>query len=239
MDVAEVYALTARRSGPLPVAAAAGESLTPASASTDPAWLDQQIAAAASTYRTADARVAGTMWWYAASWAMLAGPLATLLATGYPVDPALDATFLHVRPGGLVSATHSVRTLEKDDLPAALRELFQDVITAICEVTKQRDRPLWAIAADSLATQALAAGTAVGDIARGSQVAVEIASAIGDPLPQPRFVDIPYKNHESCQRFVHRTSCCLIYLVPGNALCTSCPRRSAQDRAARLADLIP
>jgi hypothetical protein len=101
-------------------------------------------------------------------------------------------------------------------------------------VTEQRDRPLWAIAADSLATQALAAGMAVGDIARGSAVAQELGAEIGDPMPLPRFEDVAYTRHQSSERFVRRTSCCLIYRVPGTDLCTSCPRRPADDRLARL-----
>jgi hypothetical protein len=154
------------------------------------------------------------MWWYAASWAMLVQP-----AVDPTMDPRLDALMLDVRPGGLISASRSVRALD-GDLADALRELFAETIAAVCAVTGQRDRPLWAIAADSLATQQLAAGR--------PEVAVDLGKAIGDPLPLPRFEEVQGKV------FVRRTSCCLIYLAPGNDLCTSCPKRSADDRRQRL-----
>ncbi|WP_163508392.1 (2Fe-2S)-binding protein [Fodinicola acaciae] len=177
-------------------------------------WLAGQIEAAKATYRTGDERVAGTMWWYAASWSLLVQP-----ASEPGMDPRLDAIVLDVRPGGLISASRSTRTLD-GDLATALRDLFAETIASICVVTGQRDRPLWAIAADSLATQQLAVGR--------PEIAVGLGKAIGDPLPLPRFEEVQGK------LFVRRTSCCLIYRVPGNDLCTSCPKRPADDRRRRL-----
>ncbi|MCF2526018.1 (2Fe-2S)-binding protein [Yinghuangia sp. KLBMP8922] len=36
---------------------------------------------------------------------------------------------------------------------------------------------------------------------------------------------------------MHRTSCCLIYRAPGQAMCTSCPGRPPAERTADLAQL--
>jgi hypothetical protein len=92
-----------------------------------------------------------------------------------------------------------------------------------------RERPLWAIATDSIANQLLTLGRAVGDVAAASAVAAPLAAGIGAPLPVPRFVDV------AGTRFTRRASCCLMVEIPGGSLCTSCPRRPPGERAALLA----
>ena len=91
-----------------------------------------------------------------------------------------------------------------------------------------RERPLWAIATDSLANQCLALGRALGDVPTLTRLAAHLAAAIGPPLPAPRYVDV------GRARFTRRASCCLLVEVPGQAMCTSCPRRPPAERHALL-----
>jgi ferric iron reductase protein FhuF len=93
-----------------------------------------------------------------------------------------------------------------------------------------RERPLWAIATDSLADRLLALGRAVGDVPRVTALAAPLADAVGPPLPAPRYEDV------AGRRFVRRASCCLLYRVPGWPLCTACPRRAPAERRRLLED---
>ena len=98
-----------------------------------------------------------------------------------------------------------------------------------------RPRPLWAIAADSLANQLLALGRAVGDVGAATALAGRLAAAVGPPLPAPRYVDVPRPGGGTA-RFTRRASCCLAYLVPHDVVCTSCPRRPPDERRILLED---
>ena len=46
----------------------------------------------------------------------------------------------------------------------------------------------------------------------------------------PRYVDV------AGVRFTQRVSCCLLYRLPPEPLCTSCPRRPAAEREVLLED---
>jgi ferric iron reductase protein FhuF len=91
-----------------------------------------------------------------------------------------------------------------------------------------RERPLWALATDSIANQLLALGRAVGDVAAATALAAPLAAAIGAPLPMPRYVDV------AGARFTRRASCCLVDRLPSGTRCTSCPRRPPAERLALL-----
>jgi ferric iron reductase protein FhuF len=93
-----------------------------------------------------------------------------------------------------------------------------------------RERPLWAIATDSVANRLLALGRAVGDVARATALAAPLAAAVGAPLPVPRYVDV------GGVPFTRRASCCLLYRVPHEPMCISCPRRPPEERQILLED---
>jgi hypothetical protein len=170
-------------------------------------------------------RVSATVWWYSVSTVLLTPALAGLVV-GVPLSGRLVDTSLAFRPDGLpVAAVSSARG---DDVAAELRETLAGVVVAVAAAGGLRERPLWAIATDSIANQLLAFGRALGDVSVATAHAAPLAAAIGAPLPAPRYVDV------AGSRFTQRASCCLMVELPGGALCSSCPRRPPVDRRALL-----
>ena len=148
------------------------------------------------------------------------------LVTGVPLSGRLADTSLVFRPDGLPVA--AVSTESADDLPAELRETLSAVVAAVAAAGRMRERPLWAIATDSIANQLLALGRALGDVPSATAHAAPLAAAIGAPLPAPRYEDV------AGARFTRRASCCLIEELPSGSRCTSCPRRAPAERHALL-----
>jgi ferric iron reductase protein FhuF len=175
--------------------------------------------------RVADRRVAATVWWYSASTVLLTPALAGLV-TGVPLSGRLADTSLVFRPDALPVA--AVSSAAGDDIAGELRESLGAVVAAVAVAGRMGERPLWAIATDSIANQLLALGRAVGDVPRATERAAPLADAIGSPLPEPRYVDV------AGARFTRRASCCLMVEMPGGSLCTSCPRRLPAERLALL-----
>jgi hypothetical protein len=175
--------------------------------------------------RTADRRVAATVWWYSAS-AVLVTPALAGLVTGIPLSGRLADTSLEFRPDGLPVAASS--SAPGRDVPAELRETLSAVVAAVAAAGRMRERPLWAITTDSIANQLLALGRALGDVLAATAHAAPLAEAIGGPLPAPRYDDV------AGARFTRRASCCLIEELPSGSRCTSCPRRPPAERHALL-----
>jgi ferric iron reductase protein FhuF len=194
--------------------------LVPATRLADPASTARVIAG-----RTGPPRVAATVWWYSVS-AVLVTPALAGLVTGVPLSARLADTSLVFRPDGLPVA--AVSTGSADDLPAELWGTLSAVVAAVAAAGQMRERPLWAIATDSIANQLLALGRALGDVPAATAHAGPLAAAIGAPLPAPRYDDV------AGARFTRRASCCLMVELPGGSLCTSCPRRSPAERHALL-----
>jgi hypothetical protein len=170
-------------------------------------------------------RVTATVWWYSVS-AVLLTPALAGLVTGVPLSGRLADTTLAFRTDGLpVAALSSARA---DDVAAELRQTFGAVVPAVAAAGRMRERPLWAIATDSIANQLLALGRALRDVPAATAHAAPLAAAIGAPLPVPHYVDV------AGATFVHRASCCLVVELPSGALCTSCPRRPSAERQALL-----
>jgi ferric iron reductase protein FhuF len=205
-----------------------GATAVPAVRLADPAWTAARLAERGVRTGTDDLRVLATVWWYSASSVLLTPALAGLV-TGVPVSARLADTTVWTLTGGLpVAATSSAPAV---DPVAELREALAAVVTAVAEAGRMRERPLWAIATDSLANRLLAVGRALGDVERATALAGPLAAAIGGPLPAPRYVDVRGR------RYTRRASCCLLYRVPGEPLCTSCPRRPPAERQILLEGL--
>jgi hypothetical protein len=197
--------------------------LIPGTVLADHDWVEQVIDRRSG--RTIDRRVAATVWWYSVS-AVLVTPALAGLAAGLPLSARLSDTSLAFRPDGLPVA--AVSSAPGADTAVELRDTLAAVIAAVAEAGGLRERPLWAIATDSIANQLLTLGRSLGDVPSVTALAAPLAAGIGAPLPVPRYVDV------AGARFTRRASCCLMVEVPGGSLCTSCPRRPPAERAALL-----
>jgi len=204
----------------------AGTVPVPAGSLADPGWTAEVLARRAPAQRTTDRRVLATVWWYSVSSVLLTPPLAGLV-TGMPLSARLEDLTVWVRPGLLPAAAVAAGSGSAE--PAAdLRASIGAVVAAVAEAGGMRERPLWAIATDSLANRLLALGEARGEIGRATALADPLASAVGPPLPVPRYEDV------AGSRFVRRASCCLLDRTPGMPTCTSCPNRPPAERRSLL-----
>ncbi|WP_448625734.1 (2Fe-2S)-binding protein [Geodermatophilus sp. URMC 64] len=204
-----------------------GTTGLPATLLADAAWTAAVLDRRAVTQGIGDRRVLATVWWYSASSVLLTPPLAGLV-TGCPLSARLADTTLYTLSGGLpVAAVSSAAAREPAD---GLRESLAAVIAAVAEAGRLRERPLWAIATDSLANRLLALGRALADVPSATALAAPLAERIGAPLPAPRYVDV------AGARFTRRASCCLLYRVPHEPMCTSCPHRPPAERQILLED---
>ena len=217
----------------MPGAAALGLVAPPSAATVpavllaDPDWTADRLTDLGARYASGDRRVLATVWWYSAS-SVLLTPVLAGLVTGLPLSARLADTSVALLAGGTpVAATSSARG---GDTAAELRETLAAVVDVVAAAGGVRPRPLWAIAADSLANRLLALGRALGEERRVTALAAPLAAAVGPPLPVPRYVDV------AGARFTRRVSCCLLYRLPSEPLCTSCPRRPAAERTVLLED---
>ncbi len=201
----------------------------PAELLADEGWTAQVLEDRVASQRTGDRRVLATVWWYSVSSVLLTPVLAGLVA-GVPLSARLADTRLHLLAGPTPVAATAGPAVPGQDVAADLRTTIADVVAAIAGAGGLRTRPLWAIATDSLANRLLALGRAVGDVAAVTALAGPLAAAVGGPLPAPRYVDV------AGARFTRRASCCLLYRLPHEALCTSCPRRDPAERQVLLED---
>lgn len=203
----------------------AGAALVPATLLADPAWTAQVLDARAPRGRPVDRRVLATVWWYSASSVLVTPPLAGLVA-GLPLSARLADLEVALLPGAVPIA--ALAGAGAGDPAADLRASLAAVVAAVAEAGGMRERPLWAIATDSLANRMLDLGRAAGDPAAATERARSLAEAIGDPLPVPRYEDV------GGARFTRRASCCLLVELPSGSMCTSCPRRPPDERRALL-----
>ena len=199
--------------------------VVPAIALADQNWTAQMLAVRARAARTADSRVLATVWWYSVS-AVLVTPALAGLVAGVPLSARLEDITVSLLRGTQPIA--AVASAGGSDLAGDLARSLDAVISTVAEAGRMRTRPLWAIATDSLANQLLAIGRAVGDVPAATAVAGPLAAAIGFPLPAPRYVDV------GSARFTRRASCCLLYRLPDQPLCTSCPHRTPANRRVLL-----
>ncbi len=186
----------------------------PALAITDSGWLGAQIEATARRYRHGRLPDIGVLWWYSASSVLLGLPVESR-------DPGLDSVTLYLHPDGRILDARSAAVL--DDVGERLAAALSVSIDAVVRQTGAPRRALWAIATDSLANRVLWAG-------KSPAVAERLAAGVGPALPMPRYVEV------SGRLVVRRASCCLIYLAPGQAKCTSCPRQTPEERLRRLSN---
>lgn len=199
-------------------------------------WLRAQLALRARFWDTGDEHVVATLWWYSASHYLVTPTVAALLVTGRAVSPALEDLVLHQFPDGIVGGTAS-KALLSGDVPAvarALRAMLTAAIGAVSAFTKPGNAPLWALATDGLAERLLFFGQALRRTAQARRLAEQLSAGIGAPLLAPRYVDVSDPAGRA-RTFLQRSSCCLLFRVPGQDLCLSCPRRPTAQRLQLLA----
>ncbi|MGW5573692.1 (2Fe-2S)-binding protein [Nocardia thailandica] len=234
----------------------AAVSVVPGRTLADPDWLRARIAEMGRSWGTTAPRVSGTLWWCMIASALVE-PHVAAHVRGLPSPcSALDRIAGEVRPDGGVDRVeavagppcaaghgpapagadpHADRSAPADpaapgpaspDAVAAaeLRETLAALIAQVTLVSGAGVPALWAVVTDALANRALDAGVPA--------LAPELRAAIGGRLPAPRFVEVAGRT------FVHRTSCCLVFEVPGCQMCTSCPKRPAAERADLLARTV-
>ncbi len=197
----------------------------PAALLADAGWTAERVAALGRRYRSTDRRVLATVWWYSAS-AVLLTPVAAGLATGRPLSARLADTTLYEVGGTLLAGVSAAPS--GPDPAGDLRDALAAAVGAVAAAGGVRERPLWAVATDSLAGRLLALGRALGDVPAVTALAAPVAAAVGDPMPRPRFTDV------AGTRFVRRASCCLLYRLPGEGMCTACPGRPPAHRQVLL-----
>lgn len=202
----------------------------PATAITEPAWLDDQLDLAAARYgcRTVwSMPLLGVLWWYSASSALLGPPVDALLRTGVGAAPELVNLSLVLHADGMVLdavADDGPEPVPQPGAAALGARLGAPLATAIGTVAGRSGAAtptLWAIASDALANRVLWAG---GEPA----VAEELAARTGERMPVPRYLEV------AGQLVVRRSSCCLIYQATGEPKCLSCPRQHPDERRRRL-----
>ncbi|MGY1746135.1 (2Fe-2S)-binding protein [Blastococcus sp. SYSU D00695] len=195
----------------------------------DAAWTAERVDELGLRYRGGDRRVLATVWWYSLS-AVLVTPALAGLVTGVPLSARLPDLAVTLLAGGTPVA--AVSAGRGGDVAADLRETLGAVVGAVATAEGLRPAPLWAVATDSIANRLLALGRARGDVPAATALAGPLAAAVGPPLPAPRYVDVGPR----AVRFTRRASCCLLYRLPGEATCTSCPRRTPFERQVLLED---
>lgn len=205
----------------------------------DVEWLEYQLDLQARRWPSVDRRVLATLWWYSVSQVFLTPTLASLFVTGSALSPRPADVELHCLPDGRILTARSTAVLRGPDVmesvAAALRDSFGMAIPAVADAGATRERPLWALATDSLANRLLWLGRASGAVDHSTALAASLVQLIGSPMPAPRYVDVARPAPRAgTVRFVRRGSCCLVYLEQGEAKCASCPRMSPDSREALL-----
>ncbi|MFE6055161.1 (2Fe-2S)-binding protein [Kitasatospora sp. NPDC056446] len=170
------------------------------------------------------------------------------LARRVPViDPA--GLWLHAPTGALALRPGGHVTLPGDDelraeLRAAVVAHLEPVLAAFAGPTRRRDRALWGMVTDDLASALWYLGRMLGgqdpSVAVAEEdAAVAAAEAVlpGGTLPLPGAADFR-RLHTPDGRAHHtrtRLGCCLYYAVePAAVACLTCPRTSDEERLRRL-----
>lgn len=221
-----VVAARVRGAGALGLLVPPGAVTVPATRLADPAWTADVLDARTPRRRPVDRRAVATVWWYSASTVLVTPPLAGLV-TGIPLSARLPDLTVALLPG-VAPVAAVARGGAAADPAADLRDSLAAVIAAVAEAGAVRERPLWAVATDSLANALLALGRATGQVGAATARARPLAEAIGAPLPLPRYEDV------GGARFTRRASCCLLVELPSGSMCTSCPRRPPAERRSLL-----
>lgn len=203
------------------------------------AWLREQIRLRGYIWGIDDQFVLGTLWWYSASNWLVMPTVTSWFVTGTALSARLQDVLLFHRPDSRIPGSRSLQLgpPSLDQLGAQLRESLGQVITAVALITGRGERRLWSFAVDAIVGRILWAAQQTGRVDEVQQQASELVAAIDPDLPRPRLTIVEPSRAQSGERRLHvrRGSCCLLYRVPGEAKCGTCPRQPPHERLRRLA----
>ncbi|WP_315769916.1 hypothetical protein [Rhodococcoides kroppenstedtii] len=192
---------------------------------------------AASRWPDVTPAVLATLWWYGSSSTLATVLTAQLAVTGRCVDLAHESARVTVAETGTVASSTAAVTVDSSRAGASFADAVEDLVEAVRRrVPSVSGASLWAIASDSVANRALDVASALDRVDDAPCWAELLTSERRrHPFPAPRFVDVTANGRS--RRFLRRSSCCRV-VDAGEDLCTSCPRRTPADRAARWAALV-
>ncbi|MGW2250462.1 (2Fe-2S)-binding protein [Kitasatospora sp. NPDC001660] len=142
-------------------------------------------------------------------------------------------------PGGIPERPPGGERLGEDELRAELRAAVvahaEPLVAAFAGPTRRRDRALWGMVTDDLASAIWHLGRMLGE----EDAAVAAAEAVlpGGTLPLPGAADFRrlHTPDGRCHTTRTRLGCCLYYAVAPDAVaCLTCPRTSDEERVSRL-----
>lgn len=185
----------------------------------DPALLEQLVRATGTYWGSDHLGDLTAAFWYGLSQVLLDPVAAGAVRVGGPVATA-DPRRLHLHRRG-----HFFTEADRLPGPADDRAGLDLLIGALAEVSGSSPSVFRAIGGDSLGSRLIfnAPHGSPSGLAAAGQV---LADRTG--FPAPVLAD------GSRGVVLLRRSCCRLFRLPRGGLCTACPRRSAQERAAVL-----
>jgi ferric iron reductase protein FhuF len=208
-----------------------GDTELPATVIQDREWLAGQIQLRGEIWGIDDRRILATLWWCSASTMLVTPGILAIATDGTCLSPRLEHIVIHHQSSSRFSGSHGTEAMPDDDLDAFAAELRSTLGTVIDQLGPYlpRPRPLWAIASDAIADRFLWAGQRTRQQGPATFYASRVITSIGAPMPQPRYVDVPplpqgTTAEAAAQLRIQRNSCCLLYRVPRQSPCRSCPR---------------
>lgn len=202
----------------------------------DPDWIGDRIADTARRWGSPDSRVNATLWWYAASRAIVDPPITAWL-DGVPI-PTPDPRRGWIRDTGYLKGLDTSGHWDATELAPGLVALCSIPIGTLTAVSPATERSLWAILTDAIGNSALM--HAPEHAARAVEL-VEDMRGHGAPMPSVRFQDVAPNGTlttadltdappQDLRRATRRASCCLIHLTTDTpnepaGMCASCPRQ--------------
>jgi ferric iron reductase protein FhuF len=197
---------------------------------TDPAWLADRVDDAGRAWGRADRGVLTTLWWYSASLVLLGPSVHALVTTGAGAACDPPSLTLTLTPTGNLERVLPGAALEAgpEAFGAHLGTALAPVVAALADVGRVPPQRLRALLADSLGNRLVAE--------RRTDLAPAIAAGTDLLRPVPRFTRVTPEptRPDVHQTYLRRASCCLIFRIPGQGLCVSCPRQDPAERAERL-----
>ncbi|MFV0534288.1 MAG: (2Fe-2S)-binding protein [Cumulibacter sp.] len=207
----------------------------PATQCVDSDWMQEQIRLRGYIWGIDDKFVLGTLWWYSASTWLVMPAVTSWYVTGRALSPRLEDMRLFHRPDSRIPGSRSVAIGPEStaDFAAQLGSALGKVIGVLDAIIGKGERRLWSFAVDAIVGRLLWAAQHTGRtaemLASADRLITQMGRALGMTLPAPRLTTTP-----TGESHLRRGSCCLLYRVPAEAKCSTCPRQLPEQRLARL-----